>query len=72
MSNHERFIGVLLDGGKFDKCMRDEMIYIIERTAERLRDANNLTRVSLGRELGMDRNRVARITKALGITSLFD
>jgi hypothetical protein len=73
MSNNEKFIGVLLNGGQFDKDVRETMIFYIELAAERVvTKGHPLTRISLSRELEMDRNRVTRITKALGITSIFD
>jgi len=71
--NTKRSIGILLDGGAFDQQLISYISAKITVRVQLLRDAGlPVNRSSLARELGIRRNRCMRLTKALGITHLFD
>ena len=71
--NNEKFVGVLLNGGNFDQYMLHQMKSYIIDTVNRLRAKNGkVTRQSLGSELGIERNRIVRIAKALKIMHIFE
>ena len=69
MSNTEKFIGVRLNGGEFDLKTREYMSSLIKAAAKKCKPLN---KASLGKELGMGRDRVRRITTALELTDLFN
>ena len=70
--NNKKSIGILLEeGGGFDRQMLGMARLFIEEAAEKLHASGRVTRQRLASELGVERNRIVRLTKALGITSVF-
>jgi hypothetical protein len=72
-TNTKKSFGVSLedDAGPWDmKLRRLGRLYILE-AVEKLQGNGPITRKALAAELGMDRNRVVRLTKALGVEGVF-
>ena len=68
---YEKYIGIRLTGGIFDQWMLEKMRQYIEIEIQDCLSANIVpTRTEIGKRLGMDRQRVSRIAKALEITHL--
>lgn len=71
--NTKKSLGILLDGGAFDKAMREHMAQLIRDYYVFLTDklGRKPTQTELGDALGMNRWRLARITKGLEIIDVF-
>jgi hypothetical protein len=72
LEGDNRTISIRLGGDSyFDVQLRKlARLYILE-AVEKLQGNGPITRKALAAELGMDRNRVVRLTKALGVEGVF-
>lgn len=70
--NTKRYLGVLLEGGKFDDSTLEHMRSILIARAIKIRQHTRLTKRRLGLELGIERERVGRLVRALDIEYLFE
>lgn len=71
--NTKRSLGVLLKGGIFDQSTLDHMRALIEIANARLKKelGRKPTQTELGKALGIDRWRLARLIKGLDIIDVF-
>lgn len=75
MNHGKRYISIRLDGEtmSFDEEVIDTIRDLFIRAARHLKKKHGkCTKIALADELRMDRNRPARIAKALGIMKIFE
>jgi hypothetical protein len=65
----DKFVGVLLEGGKFDKYILDCMRRRIEFEIDNI--YGPVTKKEIAERLQIERNRVTRLARALDIAHLF-
>ncbi|MCP4604474.1 MAG: hypothetical protein GY847_28785 [Proteobacteria bacterium] len=74
MANNKKSLGVLLnENSMFDTAIRLAIRGLIVNTTTRMRlECRKVDRMRLAKELGIDRQRLSRICKALNIVALFE